>query len=261
MLGLETTGAQDTVRGYVRRGAGGMLLAETVARVGEYGRGRSAGRTEARGASSQTRRRGVVSAQHHKILKHYERHIPSRPTCGFRRSGDNQDDRCTVTWWRTHSLSSPGPLLRRTTVHDDERSGRCRNGHSLKWSHCFRYECEYEYEWRARGESSCPLGSIWRRRTLNGPLDSACHSRKLYWWGCASRLFFSFRDHEKFIYRTCSSDVIRQNRKIHNFDGYSLLCDKSQQRDRAPRWRWIVDGFFQVRAELPRMPCDNSASN
>ena len=183
MLALETTWAQDTVRGYVRRARLWLAwrsMAEEEAQA----------ELKRRGASSQTRRRGVVSAQHHKIPKHYERHVPSRPTCGFRRSGDNQDDRCTSTWWRTHSISSPRLVLSRTNVHDDERSGRCRNGHSLKWSHCLSYECEYEYEWRARGESSCPLGSIWRRRTLSGPLDSACHSRKLYWWGCAWRPFF-----------------------------------------------------------------------
>ena len=41
-----------------------------------------------------------------------------------------------------------------------------------------------------------------------------------------------------------------------------VFVRQETKRNRAPRWRWIVDGFFfsLVTAELQRMPTDNSAS-
>ena len=84
-------------------------------------------------------------------------------------------------------------------------------------------------------------------------------------WGCAPQpLIWSKKWHRSVTTNILLPDMFLRCDK--NIGNYPILTDlvfvrlDAKKRERAPRWRWIVDVFFQVTAELQGVPIDNSDS-
>ena len=74
----------------------------------------------------------------------------------------------------------------------------------------------------------------------------------LSWEMCVAAFLWYRKMHRSVTTKILSQDMFvrcdtRKPWKLPNVDGYRFLYHKTQKkRDRAPRWRWIVDDVFQV---------------